>query len=205
MNWLDGVLIAIIILAAIMGMRTGLIGAAITAIGALIGWVLASQLSDKIGGLFDDSLSNDTIVTVISYAIIIAVAVVGARIAGRIVRPMLSVATLGLASMVDRLGGVVMGLILGFAIGGALIILMTRFAYNFEVPDEGITGTVIGQIPKVEDTREGVEGALTESSIVPVFIDVADAIPGDALGFVPSDFKVALEILEQNIEKGSSS
>lgn len=205
MNWLDVVLVVIIIVAAIMGRRTGLIGAAITAIGALIGWLLASQLSDKVGGLFDGSLSNDTIVTVISFAIIVVVAVVVARVVGRIVRPMLSIATLGLSSMVDRLGGVVMGLIVGFAIAGAFIILMARFAYNFELPDEGLAGTVARQIPKVEDTRERVEDGLTGSVVVPVFIDVTDAIPGGALGFVPSDFKVALDILEQNIEEESSS
>ena len=55
MNWFDIVLIAILAVAAFMGMRTGLIGAAITAIGGIIGWLIAGRLSDKVGGLFGDS------------------------------------------------------------------------------------------------------------------------------------------------------
>ena len=45
-----------------------------------------------------------------------------------------------------------------------------------------------------------MEEALTESAIVELFINVTDGIPGDALGFVPSDFRVSLDILEKNIE-----
>ena len=40
---------------------------------------------------------------------------------------------------------------------------------------------------------------LTESKLVSIFIDISDAIPASTLGFVPSDFKAALDILEGNI------
>jgi uncharacterized membrane protein required for colicin V production len=205
LNWLDLVLIAILLVGAFMGMRTGLIGAAVTALGAIIGWMLAGRFSDNLGGLFSESLSNDTWVTVISYAIIVTATIVVARLIWRFVRPLLSAATLGIAGMVDKLGGVALGLLAGFAIGCALIIAMARFAYNFKVPDEGISGQVAQRIPRVEDTREAVENALIGSAIVPTFIDVAEALPGNALGFVPSDFKVALGILKQEIERKGSS
>lgn len=249
MNWFDIVIIAIIAVGAFMGMRTGLIGAAITAVGGIIGWLIAGRLSDKVGGLFGDSLSNDTIVTVISYIVIVAVALFIARIVARIVRPILSIATLGLSSMVDKLGGLALGLLLGLAISSAFIVVMARFAYNFELPGEGIVGaaaasipnvqdalgsvqgavgtaadsipnvqgaidsvegavtTAAGSIAVVQDTRDSVEGALTASAIVPVFINIANALPGDTLGFVPEDFRVSLEILDQAIEdedEGSS-
>jgi uncharacterized membrane protein required for colicin V production len=197
MNWLDLVIIAVLAVAAFMGMRTGLIGAVIAAAGAFIGWLIASQVSDKVGGMFDDSLAGDTWVTVAAYVVIIVIALVVSGFVGKIIRPVLSVATLGLSSMVDRLGGIALGLVLGLAISGALILVLARFAYDFNLPEEGIAGQVTERIPNVEETRESVETALGDSSLVGVFVDIADAIPGSTLGFVPSDFKTALDILEE--------
>ena len=200
MNWLDLVIIVIVAAGAYMGMKMGLIGAGIAAVGGLLGWLLAGQLADDLGELIGQSLSGDRWVTVISYVIIIALAIVVANLAGKFARPLLNVATLGLAGMVDRLGGLALGAILGAAISGAIIIAMARFAYNFEFPEEGIAGIVAERIPKVEETKERVEAALSGSAIVPLFIDLTDALPGDAFGFVPYDFKVSLDILEQNID-----
>ena len=200
MNWFDIVILVAIVVGVVQGIRVGLLGAAVNAIALIIGWQIAGQLSDDIGGLFKGSISNDTIVTVISYIIIMALSIVVAQMAWKIIRPIISLATLGIVGMVDRLGGVVVGLIMGIVIAGALILVMARFTYNFELPDEGITGTVAGQSPKVQDTKDSIEKALLQSTTVPVFIKIADAIPGNTLGFVPSDFKVALDILESKLE-----
>jgi membrane protein required for colicin V production len=200
LNWLDIVIIVILVFGIIQGMRMGLLGAAINALALIVGWQLAGQLSDDIGGILGDSLSNDTIVTVISYIIIMGLSVAVARIAWKALRPIISLATLGIVGMVDRLGGVIVGLVIGVVFAGALIIVLARFTYNFEVPDEGIAGTVARQIPQVDDTRESIEGVLIDSATVPMFIKITDALPASALGFVPSDFKVSLDILERRIE-----
>ena len=201
MNWIDLVVIAVIVVGAVVGMKTGLIGAVIGAAGAFIGWLVASQVSDNVGGLFDSSLSNDTWVTVIVYAGIIIVALVLAGFVAKVIRPFLTVATLGLSSMVDRLGGLALGFVLGLAISGALILVLARFAYDFEIPEEGVAGAVAERIPNVEETRERLEDDLADSALVGIFIDIADAIPGNTLGFVPTDFKSSLDILEETIER----
>ena len=90
----------------------------------LIGWQLAGHWADDVGSLFGGSLSNDTWVTVISYVIIVGASVVVAGVIGRVVRPSLSVATLGLSSMADKLGGLALGVIFGVAISGALVLAM---------------------------------------------------------------------------------
>ena len=289
MNWLDFVLIGVLVVSAVLGMRMGVISAIITAVVVFGGWLLAGQLSDDVGGLFADSLSNDTLVTVISYAIVMIVALIVAKIAVKIIKPLLAVFTLGLSSLVDRLVGLTIGVVVGVALASAIIIGMARLTYNFEVSDitAGVSGRVQQQITEVEDLKKTVESTLTgtqmteqlakledvkasfnstltnaevsdglaklddvkkslegvltdsdlvdklgklsnlrkalqrtedaleaqvedvkeqletyltESKLVPVFVDVVNAIPGDALGFVPSDFKVALEILEENLE-----
>jgi uncharacterized membrane protein required for colicin V production len=200
MNWLDILLLVILGLAAFQGLRMGLLGAAVTALGGFIGWWLAGRLGDRIGGLFSGSLSNDTLVTVLSYAIIIVLALVVTRLVWRIVKPVITVVTLGLASMVDRIGGVVLGLVLGFVVCMAVIIALARFTYNFDLPSEGVAGAVAGRLPQVEETREGLENTLVESLVTPPLVKIMTALPGNTLGFVPSDFRAALEILKQELD-----
>ena len=88
MNWVDFVLIGIVLIAALMGMKIGIIEAVFNVISVLVGWLLAGQFSDDVGALFGDSLSNDTIVTVISYAIIVIVAQIASRFVAKIVKPL---------------------------------------------------------------------------------------------------------------------
>lgn len=205
MNWFDFVIIGIVALGAIQGIRVGLLGAAVTAIGVIIGWLIAGQLADKVGGIFDNSLTGDTIVTVVSYIVIMAATLVIITFVWKILKPILTVVTLGMTGMVDKLGGLALGLLFGIVMAGAAIIVVARFAYNFEAPEDGVAGSVAQRIPRVDDTKESVENALTASAIVSAFITVTDAIPGDALGFVPSDFRISLDILEKSIEEGDSS
>ena len=206
MNWLDFVFIAVFIVGALFGMKTGLIGAAFIAAGAIIGWMLAGQWSDDIGGMFADSVSNDTLVTVVSYAVIIIGSLFAASIVGRILRKVLSILTFGLTSVVDKLGGLALGLLIGAALSGAIIIGSARLTYNFDVEhqlsmlDQNIAGQVLSRRSEVEDVKVTLENALTESKFVPIFIDLTDALPADAMGLIPSDFKVALDILEETLD-----
>ncbi len=198
MNWLDFVLIGIPVLAAFAGMRIGLIRAAFPSIGILIGVLLAGQLSDDVGTWFDSYLSSNTLVTVIAYALIIVVAVVVATIAAIVARKMVSMLFLG---FVDRLGGLAVGLVAGAAISGAAIIGMAQLTYNSGIPEEGLAAVVLeGRAPQVVDAKHKLEDALTGSALVPIFIGVTDALPADALGFVPSDFRVALNTLQKRID-----
>ncbi len=201
MNWLDIVFIVILAVAAYMGMKNGLLGTAFTAVGVYIGWVLAGQYSGDLGEVFSDKVDNQTWVTVISYGIIIILAVVVTRIIWRIVRPILTILTLGLAGMVDKLGGLAMGLIVGAAISGLLIIGMARFTYSFDLPSEGIAGSVVERIPDIESTREQLEEALYESAIAPTIVDIIDKIPANAFGIIPDDFGAAVDILQEAIDE----
>jgi uncharacterized membrane protein required for colicin V production len=188
MNWLDFVLIGIIVVCAVVGLRTGLLGAAILAIGAYLGWLVASQLSGAIGDVIGSGIS-ETIVTVASYAVIVVLGIVVARLVFKAVKPFLTAATMGMSSLVDRVGGLILGLVLGLALFGAVIAGLARLTYDFAP----------GELPRAEESREALEDALAGSRVVPTFIKVADALPGNTLGLVPSDFRRALDILEKEI------
>ena len=196
MNWLDIVLLVILAGGGYYGLKTGLITAGFTVVGVVVGVILAGQLSDDVGERLTDSISNDTVVTIISYAIIIGLVVVAAQVAGTILRKLISILFLGWA---DKLGGLALGVVAGAAISGALITGMARLTYNFEVPAGGLPGQVVENFVPLADAKGWLEDALVGSSLVPSYIDLTDALPADALGFVPSDFQTALDILEKAI------
>ena len=204
MSWLDIVLIVIFALGLFLGLKTGLIGAAILTAGVVVGWLAAGQLADEVGGIFEGSPGGDTWVTVVSYVLIIAISVVVFRIAGKIAKPILTISALGASSMVDRLGGLAMGLIIGLALSAAAITGAARLAYNFTLPTSSLPGAS-RVLPVVEDKKQFLEDGLKDSAIVPVSLDIRDKLPGDALGFIPSDFNSALDILEDKIDSSGAS
>ena len=179
-------------------------------------------MADDIGGLFENSLTADTLVTVVSYAVIIITSVVIIGFIGKILKPILVIGTLGTAGMADKLGGVALGLIIGLAIAGMFITAMARFTYNFSVPNPdievpGLSGVAPGgqasaatgavteragdiALPFVDEKKEAVEDALTASTIVPIFMTVRGALPGHTLGFIPADFAAALDILQAELD-----
>ena len=198
MNWLDFLLLAVLVISVLVGMRIGLLGGAFAVGGVVIGWMLAGQFSDDVGGLMGDNLAGGTLATVAAYVIIISASSFAAGVALKLARPFLTVFSAGLSSLVDRVGGLVMGLLIGVALVGALIIGLARLSYNFD-PD-AVAAAPTRVLSKVEDTRESLEESLIGSRIVSIFVDVSDALPGEALGFAPGDFTLALDILRASIE-----
>ena len=97
-----------------------------------------------------------------------------------------------------------MGLIIGLALSGAAMTMLARLAYNFTPPISALPGAS-QVLPIVEDKKQFLEDGLMGSEIVPVFLDIRDKLPGDALGFIPSDFSSALDILESEIDSSGGS
>jgi uncharacterized membrane protein required for colicin V production len=205
MNWLDFVIIALIVIGTVIGMRIGLLGAAITAAGALIGWLLAAQFSGNIAQWFGQDFSNSSWANFIFYAIIIVSALLVAGIIKEIVLPVLAVGTLGLSNLLDGLGGLLMGLVFGIVVSSALIIVMAGFVYNTHLLEERIPGRVAGGFIENKKTWKEAEEALIESAAVPVFIEIRRALPQDTLALIPSDLEKSLDMLDQNIERRRSA
>ena len=204
MSWVDLAVIVILAVSALIGMRVGIVGGAVTAVGGIVGWLVAGQLADDVGGLFDRWINVDTAVTVISYAVIVFAGLAGGVYVARIGKPLLAALTLGLSTMTDRLGGLVIGLITGLVISAALIVLLGRATYSFELPEEGLAGTATARVSRQLtdlEVRESMEKALTESGFVRALVNVADALPSGALGFIPSDFETTFDLLGEEIDR----
>ena len=188
MNWLDIVLIGLVIVGALRGFRIGLFGAAVNALALMMGWLFASQVAYALGlvGGFVDWSSTSTIVAV--YVIVIAVTVAVVQFAWTIIRKSLGIVTLGTSSLIDRLGGLLLGIILGGLLAGVLVLAMSRFTYNMPLEASGLPGAN-------GDVREGLEAALVESVVVRIFIEQTDELPLNAFGFISPGFAESLEMI----------
>ena len=197
MNWLDFLIIAVLLITVLWGFITGLIDMVVTAVGAMLGWWLAGQYAGELSGMIglSEGSAADTIVSSIAYPLIIAVVGAVVYLAGKLLRPFIMIGTLGMAAMADKVGGLVVGLIIGLIASVALIAMMGRLAYDFALPSTQIA-PARELLANVENTRGAVRQAMSGSAIVGGFLTVRDALPDAVFDFIiPDDFSAALDMI----------
>ena len=189
MNWFDLVIIIVALAGLITGFRVGLIGAVFYAVGVLVASLLAANLSDDIAGWFTDHGAADAIATVLAYAVIFTGVFIGVPTAQRFVKAAIKLPLLG---WVGVLGSVAAGLLLGIGLASVLILGAARLSSDIPAGDSVIETT---------ELRGSLQKALVLSRLTGVFINVTDWLPGNALGFVPGDYKIALEQIDKLAEQ----
>lgn len=197
MNWLDFLIIAILLVTVLWGFITGLIDMAFAVIGAALGWWLAGQYAGELSGMLGVTAGSpvDTFVSSIAYPLIVAVAGAVVYLAGKILRPFIIIGTLGMATVADKLGGAAVGLLIGLVAAVAVITMAGRMAYDFDLPDSGVA-PVREVLDSVENTRGTVRDALEASVIASGFLTVRDMLPDAAFDFViPDEFGAALDLI----------
>ncbi len=198
MNFLDFLLIIIVAGVGFFGIWMGFIRAAFGALGIVLGILIAGQASDNLGGLFAGLINSEPLANGIAYGFIIIASLIVARVLTVVVR---GIFTLLLMGWVDRLAGLGIGVVAGLFVAGAAIMGLAELTYNSDILDKGVSsGGLEGRLDPGE-VREGLEVYLVESELVGVFIDVADKLPANALGFVPPNLMLSFDVLEQR--KGS--
>ncbi|MSQ22593.1 MAG: CvpA family protein, partial [Dehalococcoidia bacterium] len=171
----------------LIGWKMGLLGAIFQPISVVVGIFIAGRFSDDIASWIADQGAGDAVVMVLAYVVIVVGVFVAAQVATGVTKKRLKLVFLG---WVDSLGAIVVGLVFGLALAGAVILVTARFGSN--LPTEGAVGTIV----EMTGFRGSIQNALVKSTLVPVFIDITKAIPANAMGFVPGDFRLALEDLE---------
>lgn len=195
MNWFDIVLLVIMGTSILVGYKVGLLGAFFNVIGLVVGVFLAGHLSDDIAEMLTDSVSNDTVATVIGYAVIVIGTFIAAQTIRGIIKRILNMVFLG---WIDSVGGLLLGLAAGVVLIGALLTVVVR--YSADLPSNEVVEIIID----TTQIRESVNNTLIQSSVVRMYLDTIKAIPADTLGFIPSDFKAATEFLEYRINLAES-
>jgi|GEM_PF-7131538 len=128
LNWLDLVLLSIIVLAAITGIARGLTKTLVSVITWISAIYLAYKFADDFTGLTEPYANAEIRLWTMRIAIFVVVMILGATI-GSILQKLVAAGGLG---GVDKLLGIIFGIVLGVVIVSILILIsgMTQFPAN---------------------------------------------------------------------------
>jgi membrane protein required for colicin V production len=207
MNIFDWVLIAVFVVGALLGLKWGLVQSALNFVAVYIAMLVGAQLADGLVARVTDDVQNESVATAIGYVVIFLGVFIIAQIVGKIIRAMLTIIFLG---WVDKLGGVLVGLLLGAILVTGVVTAMARVAYP---QDEAILveieDLVTGDIEAAKERlyqelaerygRDTLKGWLADSSLVPRVLDTRAKLPANVLGLIPGEFATALDTLEADL------
>lgn len=146
MNWLDIVILVVVAIATFIGLRIGIIKAALSLAGIIVGIFLAGRfyvpLAERLTFISQESIAQG-----VAFAIILIVVMIIAGLLAAFLKWIASVVMLG---WVNRLGGAVFGLVLGVILCSALLALWGKFfgATNI-VEESGIASILLDRFPAV--------------------------------------------------------
>lgn len=123
MNWLDITIIVLIIIPAFIGLKAGIIKAVLSLAGIIIGVILAGRYHEALSGQLT-FISSVDLAKIAAFAIILIVVMIIASILASTLKWLVSAILLG---WVNRLGGAVFGLLLGFVFCGAVLAIWAKF------------------------------------------------------------------------------
>ena len=133
MNWLDLVILLIVVVSAIMWLKIAMIRATFTTLAIIVGSVLAVHLTDDISGLLGVVAADSVVSTIISYTVVISLSMVAVAIGSVILIRVFDVIAMGWA---DKVAGVVLGVIAGSVISAGVIMGMANLTYCSDTGDE---------------------------------------------------------------------
>lgn len=173
MNWLDIVIIVVAGICGYMGFRQGIIRAAFSIVGLIVGIVLAGQLADNLAEL----LGGAQWAYFISFAVILIIVLVAANIIGGILKQFTKIVMMG---WLDSLGGMVFGLLIGATAIAA--ILAAAGAWANSLPPYEI----------IESTKQGMSKAISDSALAELLIDNFRLV----LGLLPEKYDAIQDFFE---------
>ena len=123
MNWLDIVIIVAIGIAALIGLKIGLIKAVLSLAGLIVGVILAGHFYMPLAEQLT-FISQPTVAKIVAFAIIMIGVMVIATVLAMFLKWAASLIMLG---WVNRLAGAIFGLLLGMIACGALLAAWVKF------------------------------------------------------------------------------
>jgi len=145
MNWLDIVLIVAIAIPTFIGLRIGIIKAALSLAGLIVGVILAGRyyvlLSQQLSFIPQASVAK-----VVAFAIILIGIMVIAGVIARLLKWAVSVTMLG---WVNQLGGAIFGLVLGAVFCSAVLAIWVKFLGAGAIAESGLATILLDRFPMV--------------------------------------------------------
>lgn len=145
MNWLDIVIIVLIAVPTLIGLRWGIIKAAFSIAGVIVGVILAGRFYTSLGESLP--ISDPGIAKIVAFAIILIVVMIVFAVAAFLLKKFVSAILLG---WVNRLGGAVFGLLLGAIFCGAILSVLGQYITDTDIVRESwLAGFLLDKFPLV--------------------------------------------------------
>ena len=146
MNWLDIIILVIVGAAAFLGLRFGIIKAALSLAGMIVGVILAGRyyvpLAQQLTFIPQSGVANT-----VAFAIILIGVVVIAVVLAALLKWFASLVMLG---WVNHLGGAVFGLVLAAILCGAILAIWVKFfGIATFISDANLAPILLDRFPKV--------------------------------------------------------
>ena len=145
MNWLDIVIIVAIAIPTVIGLRIGIIKAALSLAGLIVGVVLAGgyyvPLSQQLSFIPDEKVAK-----VVAFAIILIGIMVVAGVLARLLKWAASVVMLG---WVNQLGGAIFCFVLGAIFCGAVLAIVVKFLGAGVIAESELAAVLLDRFPMV--------------------------------------------------------
>ena len=218
MNWFDLIIIIIFVASILLGMKIGLLRAIGVAISIYLGTFIAGQFSDNISIRFyefDLSLPVVKSISVIIYVIVLMICITSTYFAIGKIKPLVGFVTLGVSSLIDKLGGMFLGLTVGIITSIILVMSVTRLTYTFDyasisdyvqktipqtIATKDTSSDVTNYLNEISEIHQSIESTLQNSRSVKFFLYLENESPIGIKHFIPNDFDFALQLLDETFD-----
>jgi len=146
MSWLDIVILVVLAIGTLSGLKIGLIKAALSLAGVIIGVILAGRYYSPLAERLT-FVPQDTIANIVAFAIILVGTMLVAGILAAVLKWIASAVTLGWG---NHLGGAAFGFLMGATICGAALATWIKFFGIADVVSESyLAGILVDRFPAV--------------------------------------------------------
>ncbi len=150
MNWLDIVIIVILVVPMFLGFRRGLIGTVLPLIGIVLGIVVAGQGYSYVAEHWLSGwLESPAQANIVAFILIFILLMIAITVVTKLVRGFLGLLLLG---WIDKFGGLVFGLVMGGVVAGALLSIVSKFfssRVEATVADSALAAFLLDKFPFV--------------------------------------------------------
>lgn len=146
MNWLDIVILIIIVAGTFSGLKSGLIKMALSLAGLIAGVILAGRYYTSLAGKLT-FIQQDNVAQAVAFAVILIVVMLIASLLSMVLTMIVSAVMLG---WVNQVGGVLLGFVLGAAFSAALLTIAVKFpTASGTIKGSGLAAILLDRFPAI--------------------------------------------------------
>jgi membrane protein required for colicin V production len=145
MNWLDVVIVAVLLASLVAGLVRGFVVTLLSLIGMIVGVLVAGYFYTRLAALFT-FISNPSIAEFVAFSILLVAVLIIAGLIGTALRSLLSAINLG---CFDRAAGMLLGLLLGTFFVSAVLAIFTKFIGEGLASDSALARFLLDRFPIV--------------------------------------------------------